>query len=57
MAIGWEKVQKNGKKFWKYIYVEKSKDVTPYMPVTDDAALAFSKKSVELFGHGMNIMW
>jgi len=56
MAINWKKAQENEKKFWKSIYVEKRKDVPSYMPITDEAALAFSKKSVERFGHDMNII-
>ena len=56
MAITWEKAQENEKKFWKSIYVEKRNDIRTYMPITDDAAFDFSKKSVERFGHNMNII-
>ncbi len=53
MAPKWEEAQKNERQFWASIYREKRQDVTSYMPVTDETAFAFSKKSVERFGHGL----
>jgi len=50
MATNWRKAQENEAEFWRSIYVERRKDVPTYMPITDDVALAFSKKSLERFG-------
>jgi ubiquinone/menaquinone biosynthesis C-methylase UbiE len=54
MATNWSKAQENEIHFWRSIYIEKQKDVPTYMPITDDAALAFTKKSIERFGYTLN---
>ncbi len=54
MATNWRKAQENEAQFWRSIYVENRKDVPTYMPITDDAALEFSKKTLERFGHGLD---
>lgn len=57
MAKNWAEAQDNEVKFWKSIYVEKRHDVPSYMTITDDTALAFSKKSVERFGHTLSSIY
>ncbi len=54
MATTWKKAQESETEFWRSIYIEKRTDVPSYMPITDEAALAFSKKSVERFGQALN---
>jgi ubiquinone/menaquinone biosynthesis C-methylase UbiE len=56
MATNWRKAQENEIHFWRSIYIQKQKDIPTYMPITDDAALAFTKKSVERFGHTLDII-
>ncbi len=51
MAINWKKAQENEARFWQSVYVEKRKDFPTYMPIKDDLALAFTRKSIERFGH------
>ena len=50
MATSWRKAQENEVQFWQAIYIEKQKDIPTYMPISDDTALAFTKKSIERFG-------
>ena len=46
MAKNWNEAQKKEREFWKKIYVEKVNDIKTYTPITKEAAIGFSRKTL-----------
>jgi len=46
MARDWNEAQTKERDFWKNIYVEKVNDIESYTPITKEAAIGFSRKTL-----------
>ncbi len=53
MARSWKEAQRQELAFWRRIYVENRPDIATYRPVTSDAAIAFTEKTLIRFGDSL----